>query len=486
MEQKRKTVLSILTTIFGDARASLSIGESRGRRGTCFFYRVKDEPYVMGLLSYLRGQCDPNSEYPFEGLRLNYYDGQSTDASRKDVAVRVKDDGEQLEIRFFTIEGVRFYRSYGKKPVAAIVPGKIPLFTLRLDETPVVYAETRSDSGPMRFNWWINKCLRNNTDVQSFVVALFEALGGEHPILRDVARAIRHDAFFLAPVRFDELLQCHTPADLIAMLFQARREQLLPVNYNRMDLNVAYYLTSFAYQFDEKSVAKLLQLPQDEVVWCIRPQDIYEGPRPERFLSTYYTLHENDPGVDPWDVRQDVADYVGMCAQMREPLRFFASYRALMRRHNELSDEISRLADEISDKPIVPADSKFEKLATDFRVFSEGAIEWITNGLRLREEGDRQHNCVYCYRSGIRADACAIFHMDRSDESYTFRIEIDHFGKYFIAEMRARFNLPYRKEDYDFVQRIVRRFNRELEGYGLPPQYNLFGEEVTDLEGWDA
>ena len=483
MERKKQAVCEILNTLFGAARASLAIGEPRGRKGTRFFYRVKDESHVTGLLSYLRGQYAPKSPYPFEGLRMDYYAGQSGDVSRRDVIVRVKEEEDRLEIRFYTADGIRFYRSYGKKLVAALVPSKDPLLTLLLDADPVVYAVTKSGSGPLQFNWWINKCLRNNEDIRAFLIALFGYLGEEHAILKDVARTIGENGFFLAPIKYDELLKCHTPTDVITTLFSTRREQLLTVNYNRMDLNVAYYLTSFAYQFDPKSVAKLTGLPEEQLRCCIRPQDVFEGPRAERFLAVYYSLYDGDPDEEPWMIRQDVADYVGMCAEAGEPLRFFASYRALMRRHNELSDEISRLADEISDQPIVPENSRFKALATDFGLFSDGGVEWITTGIRLREEGDRQHNCVYCYRSYIAEDACAIFHMDRSDESYTIRIEIDHYGKFFIAEMRARFNRPYRREDYDFVQRVVRRANR-AQDYDLPTQYNLFGEEVPDIEGW--
>ena len=155
-----------------------------------------------------------------------------------------------------------------------------------------------------------------------------------------------------------------------------------------------------------------------------------------------------------------------------------------MRRHNELADKVRALANEISDAPIVPENSKFEQLARSLSSFSDNAIQWIRDGQRLSREGEYQHNCVFCYRRQITEDACAIFHMDRSDQSYTIRIEEER-GRFYVAEMRARFNKPYLREDYAFVRGLVREVNWRNKGYDIPQQYNLFGEEVpVDLEGW--
>ena len=484
MKEKTQAVMQILTEIYGDAKPSLSIGETRGRKDIRYFYRVRKEEKLLMLLDYLRGQIRSDADFLLEGLRYDYDETvRREDVTRMDMMVRVKQEREDLlTVCFFPIEGVRFRRLYGSKPVATVTVAKDPVLELWLDDEPVVFSRSKSGLRPLTFQWWINKCLRNSEPIRTFVSSLLMFLGKAHPILKDVSRTIREDHFFFPPLSYPQILDCRTPAELIEQAFSERGERLLPIRYNKTDINVAYYLTGFAARFDEKSVAKLIRCPRETLLRCIQPQDLYEGPGAERFLLRYYMYAFSE--YEPWEIRHEISDYIGMCERVGEPLQLFSSYTAFLKKHDELADAIrQKYADNMEPTPLIPENSRFRDVSEFLSESSDGQIEWIQDARRLYLEGTNQHNCVFYYEARIREDDCAILHMDRSGESYTIRIEINFRGQFYIAEMRAKFNKIHRRDDFDYVVQLIRKFERlRSEDDDEIQQYNLFGEPVEDPE----
>lgn len=484
MDKRQEEIVGVLAEVFGESKPSLSIGENRGRKNTCYYYCVDRMEHILPLLDHIRSQYSTDDEFGLAGLRLDYYGtGCRTDSSRKTVLVRLTDEGERFVLKFCTIEGVRFHRSYGKKLVATLVTGKYPLLELFINRAGMIFMNAKMGLEPLRFHWWINKCLMNNEQIRLVVTKLLLVLGQEHAILKDLARTIEKDHYFLPPIQFSRIVQCHTPSELMKQSFFGNPSQLLKVNYNKIDLNAGYYITSIANQFDEASRVRLINYPINEFLSFIRSQDLYDGPSAGRFLIHHYL--KDLPGFDAWEIKDEVNDYIAMCRNLGEALHIYPSFISFVRKHDELAAKIRETRFESDgDLELAPLNSEYKELAEYLSIASEGAIEWIRNSRRLNQEGVNQHNCVYCYRNEIRNDLCAIFHLERSGESYTIRIAKNHYGLFYIAEMKAKYNKPHRKDDFDYMQGILNQVIRFLEEDKLLDSERISERDEREIEGW--
>ena len=448
-------IMGLLTDVFGGAHPSLALGETRTRKGSSFFYKIPNQEAVIDLLEHLQNTYPANVNFPLNGLVHPIYNSQ-TKNTQKAVYVQFSEREDHVSICFYPMEGVRFHRSYGRRIVASIYSGKDSLLELLVDDEWVIWTRSKAGDKKLQFNWWLNKCLRDSETIRTVIVALLQKLGEQMPIFRDVTRTIENDRFFFPPLDYDAIAQCHTPVDLIEKADVPKLE----VNYNKLDINIGYYLSCLEGQFDENNGIQLRDYPKDRVLAFIQPKDLYEGPSAERFLTRHYYF--NGDLFEPWQIRQEVVDYLQMCIDQDVKPQILPSYDAFVRKHDEMAGgyKKNRMDSEIR-KPLVVEHSQFETVDTAFRGYGMENYEWITTGERLSEEGERQHNCVFTYRASIRKDLCAIFHLDRSGESYTIRIDRDRKGRFFIAEMRGRFNRPYRKEDFAYVNEYLYRVNRD-------------------------
>ena len=477
-------IKQILTDVFGDAHPSLALEESRTRKGVCYYYETPKQEAVTGMLTYLRETYPVQEDFPLNGLTHTLYDSRTKNTQRK-VYVQLSEREDHVSLCFYPMEGIRFHRSYGKRIVASIYTGKDSLLELLVDDDWMIWTRSKAGDKKLKFNWWLNKCLRDNETIRTILVGLLRQVGRQTPIFRDVARTIENDHFFFPPLDFDAIAQCHTPAELMDKADVPK----LDVNFNKLDVNIGYYLSCLAGQFDEENGIQLRDYPKDRLLSFIQPKDLYEGPNAERFLTMHYCFDEQP--FEPWRLRQEVVDYLQMCIDQDVKPQILPSYDAFVRRHDEMTGgyKKNRMESEIK-KPLVVEHSQFETVDTVFRGYGMENYEWITTGERLYEEGERQHNCVFTYRASIRKDLCAIFHLDRNGESYTIRIDKDRKGGFFIAEMRGRFNRPYREEDLAYVNEYLYRANRtEPEDAAFirdrDQLINLFGDIVEINEQGD-
>lgn len=447
-------IMELLTDVFGNAHPSLAFGETRGRKDSSFFYKFPNRVAIMDLLEHLQKTYPVNADFPLNGLVHPIYDTR-TKNTQKTVYVQFSEREDHVSLCFYSMEGVRFHRSYGKRIVASIYSGKDSLLELMVDDDWIIWTRSKAGDKKLQFNWWLNKCLRDNETIRVILVALLQRAGSQKPIFRDVARTIENDGFFFPPLDYDAIAQCHTPVDLIEKTGVPKLE----VNYNKLDINIGYYLSCLEGQFDENNGIQLRDYPKERLLAFIQPKDLYEGPSAERFLTRHY-YYDADP-FEAWQIRQEVVDYLQMCIDQDVKPQILPSYDAFVRNHDEMAGgyKKNRMDSEIR-KPLVVEHSQFETVDTAFRGYGMENYEWITTGERLYEEGERQHNCVFTYRASIRKDLCAIFHLDRNGESYTIRIDKDRNGRFFVAEMRRRFNRPYKEEDLAYVNEYLYRVNR--------------------------
>ena len=449
----KEAITKILTDILGASQPSMTLEQTRARTGVCFYYQIPNREPILGILNYLRETYPVNGDFPLGGLSYPLYDAR-TKNTKKEVSVQVTEREDHMSLRFSPMDEIRFHRSYGKQIVASIHTDKESVLELLVGEDWAIWTRSKAGNKKLQFNWWLNKCLRENDTIRRVIIALLRRVGKELPIYLDVARTIERDRFFFPPLDFDEIKQCHTPTDLI----EKTGVQKLDINYNKLDINVGYYLSRLADCFDEHDGIQLRDYPKTHLLSYIQPKDLFEGPNAERFLTMHY-LRDADV-FEPWQVRQEITDYLQMCIDQDLKPQILPSYDAFVRKHDEMTEGYRKqqMRFEIQ-KPLVPEHSQFEAVDLAFRRYGMENYEWIRTGERLYQEGEKQHNCVFTYRASIRKDLCAIFHLDRNGESYTIRINKNPKGRFYIADMKRTCNHDYLRSDYDYVNGYLRYAN---------------------------
>ena len=447
-------VYQTVSEVLGEAHVSLSVNEKPKIGGVGFFYDKACFNRASDLLYYFNQQYAGKEEFPYDGMLLPFYDSSIKNV-KKDCYVKLVNLPYEVELSFCPVEGIRFHKTYGKQITASIYTSKYPVLRVWIDKEKVIWTNSKDGCNKIRFNWWTNKCLRENGTIRITVIALLRYVGQEMVVFRDVAKTIENDGFFLPPLDYDQIKQCRVPGDFIE---QAGAEKL-DINYNKLDINAGYYLSCLAGQFDEQEGIRLRDYPKDRVLSLIQLKDLYEGPNAERFLAMHYSQGTYE--AETWEIRQEVTDYLQMCMDLEVKPQICASYDAFIRKHDELVESYRerQMEDEIN-KPLVPENSQFKELDELFKQEGMENYEWITTGRRLYEEGKKQHNCVFTYRDSIRKDLCAIFHLDRNNESYTIQINKDKRGKFYVEDMRGRFNHACKEGDFAYLNRFLQKANR--------------------------
>ncbi len=482
-EELRLQVHDLLTKVFGDPKPSRYLSDKRrGRSNISYYFHLKNPQAPEDLLAYLQSRYPPGGEFPFEGMRYPLEERWEKPTWRE-VYTQVIEENDNIRIRFFTMDGIRFHRSYGNRVAASLYSAKEPIFALQIFSSGLISTLTGRAFDTLKFTWWVNRVMRENLTIRTIMIGILQIIGKNMPIMRDVARTVETDGFFLPPLDMTEMLTCHTPAELIEKAAGGK----LDINYNKTDLNSGYYLTCFRSRFDEQVGIRLRDYPRDSL--HIENADLYEGPTIQRFLTAHYYYMTN--GLEKWEIRTAVRDYLAMCEDHGILPQILPTYQAFLRKHDELAEAYSseKKLSENGQELVVP-DSRFEILSRFLRLIGESGLEWIKTAERLYREGEEQHNCVYSYRRRIRNDECAIFHLNRSGESYTIQVEKNTRGRFIIAQMLSRFNNPCRPEDKQYVEGLLRRINsptlkdeeilRSLR-YGIPMQPSFDPANDSDL-----
>ncbi len=97
--------------------------------------------------------------------------------------------------------------------------------------------------------------------------------------------------------------------------------------------------------------------------------------------------------------------------------------------------------------------SRFEAL----RELLPPEFEWINTTDRLYEEGEKQHNCVFSYRSRIVDDECAVYHWETEGREYTIEFTVSSRGVFRVKQMMQKYNFP-------FLEAYARKVNDYLAG----------------------
>lgn len=458
----RETIEAVLSKNL-ERHETLAVGLNRRGRADCaYFYTLNAREQLLQVRSALQAAAGaaPGSFSAFPGMVHPYYGCPVKEDVDKDLVIRLQEDEEKYTLTFLPIAAVEYRRSFGSKIEPFLVTGK-PVYTLLIEKRDGrLCLPGRAPRRDFKVVWWFNKLCRRNVMARRFFISLFQEIGKTRYIFRDIARTLQEDEFILPPLTYQELLTFHTPRDLIRHYSQID----LGIDFNKIDLNAAYFLVRLAEQISKKDWGKLREVSPQWIVRHIRPRDLYEGVSAARFVGAYYSNKLGTP-LTLDTIGSMAEDYASLCRELGQETRLsFNSAARLRREHDQLvlRRNLAANAEEF-ERPLVPENSRFSPLEA---LRAEG-FEYITDTRRLFEEGVRMHNCVFSYRRKIREDRCAILHWNGMDIG-PYTIEVTDNGRRFqIEQMQTRFNNGYSIYDYWIVQdhllQLGRLSNRTLE-----------------------
>lgn len=131
-----------------------------------------------------------------------------------------------------------------------------------------------------------------------------------------------------------------------------------------------------------------------------------------------------------------------MSIECNTPIRLSSSSNKLKEAHDKLAELIREkeyLAAE-QNVLLVTTPSKFDNLEKAFNDWFPNALQRMHTSEQLLKEGEFQHNCAFSRRDLIRKDRVAIFHWNFENASHTIQFAINRWGKYYIDEIKARYN----------------------------------------------
>ena len=466
----RETVEELLSKDL-ERHETLAVGlNRRGRENCVYYYKLSGRDQLLQVRSALQEAAAAAAPVfsGFPGMKHPYYCRPRKDDVDRDLVIRLQEDEVMLTLTFLPITEVEYRKSFQGKIEPFVITGK-PVYTLLIQKgSGELYAGGRTSKQDFKICWWFNKlCMRNDT-VRRFFVNLFQEMGKTGYIFKDLARTLRDDSYILPPLSYSELLELHTPKDLVRHFSQLD----LGIDYNKMDINAAYYLVRLAEQISEKDRGKLREIPPEWILKNIGLRDLYTDVSVGRFVGLYYQEKLGDVRTRV-EVARTAADYVALCQETRQEIRIgFNSVARLCREHDQLA-LLRNMAVNAAEfeKPLVPENSRFSLL----KELEWDGFEYITETKRLFEEGVRMHNCVYSYRWKVREDRCAILHWNGMDIG-PYTIEISDDGHRFrIEQMQTRFNRGYSIYDRQILDDHLRQINRMRNQQLETEVQNVFG-----------
>ena len=356
---------------------------------------------------------------------------------------------------FHYIKGIRYHRTFGKHVAATLILQDMPIIELSEDKKDTFFGywdETFFNHNKQRgeaqtvtegINYRINRNLFSNFQFRSFTSSFFFMVANAEKtyILKDIGRTIKDWGYYLPSISLKSTLNCHTPSEMISLV--ASESNLLNINFNKADMNVGYVIKKILSFISEQDYPVLLKLTPEIVRKCISLKNLFDGLNStesiKQFLTNYYRYER---GFSKNEIYGFVGDYIHMSIECNTPIRLSSSSNKLKEAHDKLAELIREkeyLAAE-QNVLLVTTPSKFDNLEKAFNDLFPNALQRMHTSEQLLKEGEFQHNCVFSRRDLIRKDRVAIFHWNFENASHTIQFAIDRWGKYYIDEIKARYN----------------------------------------------
>lgn len=287
------------------------------------------------------------------------------------------------------------------------------------------------------------------------------------PILKDVGRTILQNGCFLSEISYRELLSCHTPKDIISKFTEYN--DYISINYNKYDLDVSWIIAKLLPFIDRRDYNILLNFYTTGIKDLLSLLLFFEGfneintivklIKKFYFKNIWYGNSKLGYYHNEFDFRKDFDDYFYQSLNLNQKIRLNLSVKKFLRLHDEISKTYRKHC-KVNCNKIVSEKSKFNDLENELLLV--GDMKRIKIDTELFEEGERQNNCVFSRLSKICNDSVSIFHWNFNKESITIQFSKSHSGKFYIDEMRARYNMGCSKEAREFIEQKINEINSKL------------------------
>ena len=373
--------------------------------------------------------------------------------------LRLKETDSFFQLVFYAATGYEVVRSYGGKPAIRLTQMEDPSLKLAFSKKygSILQENKNAKLISFRISWWINRLLKQNDDFRLFLIDLLERKGEIAYIYKDIARSVRKDHYCLISDSFQEVERYYNPDSLIRGITQTK----VKVDFNKRDLNHAYYIAKFAKHVEERDLGIILTMDFDYVSEWLSGHDI----KPTHLIG-YFTMsyYQKKFGCTR-EVQSLVLDYMHLCRN--NGIKISLRFSTIERMREIVEGEHRRIAQSEDDgipEELVPCDSRFRSLEKNL----PDDYEWIKTKTRLFDEGNKQHNCVYSYRARIRQDMLAIVHWEFQGRTYTIEVRVGAGGFFDVVQMKGKYNIDPPAEDYQKAAECIHaiRATRLLEKCG--------------------
>ena len=453
---------------------SLCFSNKRGAN-KYYFYNLQNKDEIMNILSLVR---ENTNDLELDNISLNYPKKDDRKSLEYPLVVEIVEEGNFLAFNFMLQTGVRlapYYRKY-----EASINVAEPFFSIYLNKIncDLYWGNNRNKKYPLRFNYYLNKLLLSSEEFRNIFIAILKLDEKRKPILKDVIRTIEESKCCLLPLSLSEIKHMHNKKMLMETYFPSE----LNINFNKEDLNAGYIKSVLSEEIQGDEKHKIAEYDSKKLLSYITLKDCYEGPSLDRFLAAHYEDMVNRDNIHlQGDIRTYVRDTLNMDRENGDMNRvFFNSIQGLVRHHDEAVIEMHKESYKEDFKlPLLKNNTKFKKLR---EALPEEFI-LIDNTEQLFLEGENQHNCVYSYRKRISQDECVIYHWDIDDKHYTIEFGLRR-NKYYIKQMKDRFNRTERIEDRRIVENYINNIQNDESDDGEVDVFINDIQELFDNDVW--
>lgn len=442
----------ILKATYGVNAYTLDVGSSAKRGSKLYFYTL-DEGFTDEIASVrdaLSRQLSKSTIGRLTELK-QFLPGNKWDLPQ---CARLVENNGRWTLTFHFVKGVRYHRSFANRMASTLILQNTPVITLSSEKKDTFYGYwektvcVRSGQDAMEqvttdgMNYRINRNLLSNAQFRDFTVAFFSKAAETEKtyILKDIGRTIKKCGCFLPSIPFSRVIQSHTPKEIIDA--SVPEPGVLNLNYNKIDLNTGYAIASLAPTIHRRDWPALIGTSRDLFAMCFTLKNAFDGfnsfESVGSFIVNYY---RHVRGFSEKALDDYVKDYVAMCLGTNTPVKLRCSLKKLIEAHDELSRAARRSRLEAAgSESLVMTPSKFDNLEKSLNFLYPNELQRMITSEQLLAEGETQHNCVYSRKDLIRSDRAAIFHWNFENASHTVQFSADRRGKYYLDEVKARFN----------------------------------------------
>lgn len=329
-----------------------------------------------------------------------------------------------------------------------------------------MYAKKKNCSSAHFVPAAINNIYKKQSDNEFLMNMLHDfAADLDFKFLKDVLSDFDSTKHKLATITFNDAMSYHNRREFVNDKYP--NISPLQIDFNKVNLNLAYVLYKTIRYVDESQYGYLSQIRNLDFI--PDNEQITSKTVATAFLKDYYLKYKNylnkitdkdiiwddyneddyicsveyDEKWKPWQYAFVICvrDYMSAAVSLGHKVMLNHSIKRIIEDHDALVDNMN-LKDYLKrmrgKKLKVPKNSQFNNL----RKILPADFEWIKTKTRLANESAMQHHCVWSYSDYISSDSSAIYSYVDSDCKfgphpfrYTIEFKVSRDG-YYIAQMQ--------------------------------------------------